>query len=238
MTTIGELGLGADLRAEPWTYPGPPLPFSCLQIGDRLLPLPDHGALDLAGRHFVISYGSNASPDVLRRKFERGGVSTTVPHFLGHLDGMALGHSAHVSRPGYVPVTPFPAQSSIPVVVSALTPDQLRCLDRTERNYDRVAVPATRVRLSVPWQLPRQLHLYESTWGTILDGPGTPLPFGPQSAIFARLAQWHLLPPPLAITNGIRHITRILASRTDLREWIRDRLTHRSTRLSGQETAQ
>jgi hypothetical protein len=190
--SISALGLTVDLHAEPWRYPGPFLPFSCLQIGDRLLPLRDdplealhqHSGTALAELTFVIAVGSNTSPDVVRRKFERQGASTTVLHLVGRLDGYALGYSAHLSRAGFVPATPYPkAGCTTNIVVSALTEHQLDCLDLTEPNYNRVAVPRDHVDLGVAMALPERLHLYESKRGVLVDDAGAPLAFGTQELV-------------------------------------------------------
>lgn len=194
--SIAELGLTADLRAEPWHYPGPFLPFSCVQEGDRLLPLPRGSVTEaeFARRHCVIATGSNASPDVIRRKFERRGVSTTIFHLRARLEGIALGYSAHVSLAGYIPATAYAdTVNTLNVVVSALTDEQLQCLDETERNYNRVTIAASGLRDS-GHELPERAHLYLSKWGLIVDGAERPVPFGTQSTIFDRLADWGVLP--------------------------------------------
>jgi len=188
--------LTVDLRAEPWRYPGPFLPFSCLQIGDQLFPVEDDplsqlrhhiGTADLT---FVIAVGSNASPDVIRRKFERHGASTTVLHLVGQLDGYTLGHSAHVSRFGYVPAAPYSkAGYTTNIVVSALTEHQLECLDATELNYNRVTVSRDHIRLHLPLRLPERVHFYESIRGILTDDSGIPLPFGTQDGVARRLGQ-------------------------------------------------
>ncbi|HEU5476050.1 MAG TPA: hypothetical protein VFV67_35945 [Actinophytocola sp.] len=224
--SIVELGLSADLRARPWTYPGPALPFSCLQVGDRLAPLP--AAVDQRHRHFVVGFGSNANPDVLRRKFERRGVSTTIPHVLASVADLAVGHSAHVSIPGFVPASAYPAPgSSAGGVVSLLTADQLRCLDETEPNYHRTRVPGATVRFSATVAPPAEVHLYESRWGVLADPDGSPLPFGPQETVFGRLAGWGLLP---ATNGGPAAIARTLAGQPELRARITRALTGHSRR--------
>jgi hypothetical protein len=230
--TITSLGLSVDLRAEPWRYPGPFLPFSCLQVCDTLVPVGDDPLGQLRRHsdteaHFVIAVGSNTSPDVVRRKFERHGAPTTVLHLRGRLDGVALGHSAHVSQPGYVPATPYPkAGSTIEVVVSALTAHQLLCLDETEPNYNRVTVARDRARLDPPVPLPARLHLYESKWGTLADGTGTPVPFTTQDAVLARLAEWGAVPRH----DDPRRLARTLGQRDDLRRAATEILTRYARR--------
>jgi hypothetical protein len=222
--SIAELGLEADLRAEPWRYPGPFLPFSCLQDGDRLIPLQFGMAREFTDHHWVVAIGSNASPDVMRRKFERQGVSTRMLHVMARLDGLALSHSAHVGLAGYLAAAVYPSPSTtLDVVVSALTTGQLQCLDDTERNYDRGTIPTSRLHLDAPVQLPDRAHIYLTKWGVIADGSTGPLPFGPQLSVFQRLADWGLL--PAAVSGDIQDITRILASREEYRTEITTALT-------------
>jgi hypothetical protein len=230
--TIAKLGLSVDLRAEPWRYPGPFLPFSALQVADTLFPvgadplgqLRQHTDAEL---HFVIAIGSNTSPDVVRRKFERHGAPTTVLHLRGRLDGIALGHSAHVSKPGYVPATPYPkVGSTIEVVVSALTARQLHCLDETEPNYNRVTVARGQVRLDPPVSTPERLHLYESKWGTLADDTGRPLPFTTQDAVLAKLAEWGAVPRH----DDPRRLARTLSERDNLRHEAAEILTRYAKR--------
>jgi hypothetical protein len=219
--SIEELGLSVDLPAEPWRYPGPFLPFSCLQTDTLLAAWADH---DIAGRHLVIAIGSNASPDVMRRKFSRNRVSTDIPHIVGTLRGFALGHSAHVSFAGYVAATVFPDQmSTIDIVVSALTDEQLDCLDRTEPNYRRLSVCATHLELSVPLALPDRVFLYQSWRGVVIDAP-----FGTQADIFERLRAWELLPAELAEITDTTRLTRELAGNPEWREAITAALAARS----------
>jgi hypothetical protein len=234
--SIAELGLAADLRTEPWNYPGPFLPFSCLQTGDRLAPLetgPDLvRELRLAGVdprtcRFVMGVGSNANPDVLRRKFERRGVSTTIPHVLGSLAEVALGYSAHVSLAGYVPASPYPQSNSrAKVVVSVLTEEQLACLDATEPNYERIPVSSETIALPFAYELPPRVYYYESRWGVLAESDGTPVPFGTQETVFELLAAWGVLPEGVA--DRAAEITRELSARPELRERVTKELSRHS----------
>ena len=70
-----------DFGRTPWSYPGTAVDRSD-PIDDAALallaaldgPRPDHGD----GRVLVLAVGSNASRSVMRRKFERFGVESTV----------------------------------------------------------------------------------------------------------------------------------------------------------------
>ena len=92
----------------------------------------------------VLSVGSNASPAQLRRKLASAGLRTVVPMTAVRAHGLAVGVSAHVSRPGYVPATPV---ADDPAAVSGLwvlwlDADAVLAVDGTEPNYQRIHVPS------------------------------------------------------------------------------------------------
>jgi hypothetical protein len=109
------------------------------------------GALDVApigDRHPVVAIGSNASPAQLRRKFRS--VRPVIPMARARVGGIVAGLSAHVSRPGYVPATPVPQDGQVSeLYVTWLDDAELRILDETEPNYDRVRLP-TRHPVELP----------------------------------------------------------------------------------------
>lgn len=225
--TLASLGLTVDLRAEPWRYPGPFLPFSCRQNGEHLTPF--HG--DFTGSHFVIAIGSNASPDVLRRKLAAH--TNSVAQIVARLDGFAIGHSAHLSRAGYVPATPYPrAGASAPAVVAALTAEQVRCLDETEPNYDRVTVPGAAIHSAIPLPPAAPVYLYQSKWGVLADAAGEPVPFSTQEAVLARLAEWNVLPASITVAGGVPATVRALAGDAAARAWITARLGPHTARIT------
>ncbi len=124
-------------------------------------------------RYPVVAVGSNASPAQMIRKFSDEGVSRVVPMTHAVLDGVLVGHSAHVSKAGYIAMTAHAASSSKATRVCVLWLDdaQLRALDRTEPNYDLVLlrgddhplVLESEERLS-------DFAIYVSKWG-VLSGP-------------------------------------------------------------------
>jgi hypothetical protein len=122
----------------------------------------------------VVAVGSNAVPAVLRAKFARHEVNTRVAVDALRLDGIAVGHSAHVSVRGYVPAAPYAAPGRCAEVhVSWLDDDQLAALDATEPNYERQPVGG--------------VDLYVSRWG-VLAVSGMPVEFTSQREIHAVLA--------------------------------------------------
>jgi hypothetical protein len=97
------------------------------------------GVAPMEQRTAVVAVGSNASPAVMRHKLGSRGVSVVVPMVTGILHNVAVGHSAHVARGGYVPAAPMHSSGALSrVVVQFLDPEQLAAVDATEPNYERV----------------------------------------------------------------------------------------------------
>ena len=131
---------------------------------------------DMDSRVAVVAIGSNASPTVMRAKLARAGCSLVVPMTVGVLGNVAVGHSAHVGVLGYMPAAPMRrAGATTPVVVSFLDERQLRAIDDTERNYDRVVLTEARheVTLVLHERLPRDDRSDED--GPDEDEPGEQL---------------------------------------------------------------
>lgn len=99
-----------------------------------------HNQTPMAGRVPVLAVGSNASPAQMWGKFSRAGVSPVLPMVLAaEIRGVAVGISAHISAPGYLPTTPVldpDARSRLFIVWPDRT--QLAAIDDTEPNYHRV----------------------------------------------------------------------------------------------------
>ena len=90
-------------------------------------------------RHAVLAVGSNASPGQLRHKFGTQFRQSIVPMTLAVAHGIVPGVSAHVSKAGYVPVTPVSEPGSASQLFVLWLPDnELQVLDRTEPNYNRI----------------------------------------------------------------------------------------------------
>ncbi len=123
----------------------------------------------------VVAVGSNAAPAVLRAKLHRHGVSTDVAVAPLQVNGIAVGHSAHVSVGGYIAAAPYAAPGRVADVhVSWFDDDQLAALDATEPNYDRVTFG--------------EVELYVSKWGVLGLG-GVPIEFTTQRALYKVLAR-------------------------------------------------
>ncbi len=156
------------------------------------------GADPMEQRTAVVAVGSNASAAVMRHKLSSRGVSPVVPMVTGILRNIAVVHSAHVSRGGYVPAAPvhLPGVRSR-VAVQFLDADQLAAVDATEPNYERVPLDPTRhlVVLSGGWR-PADPWIYASRRG-VLRGAGLGTGLLTQADLRLRLVT-HDLPALLA----------------------------------------
>jgi hypothetical protein len=257
MSRLSVLGLACDLRASPWAYPGHPAPGPGLLIGSHFHTVelgPEvavgggrvgGGTVDavlrregvaVAGRRtWVVAVGSNGAPDVLRAKFARAGVSGVVPFVRAGLEGVAVGHSAHVSLPGFVAAAPFARPAArTPVVASLLDDEQLGCLDASERTYTRRRVDAG-LRVDGSGECPDGWWLYDSDRGVLACAPGTsdPLALGTQAALLTLLVRSD---PGLADLFGgadPRTVLPALATSERRRTAIREHLAGHWARPSG-----
>jgi len=189
-------------QLDPLLYPWAPPDVSGVMDGDEFLPLELAAGLDMAlvktdaapleSRSIVVSIGSNSSADVMRRKFAsyHQPVSSVLPLVRGQLRNIAVGHSAHVSRAGYIAAAPYPRMGACTTVwVSWLDERQLMALDETEPNYRRIQLDGEACPLEVGHgEFPEDFSLFTSRWGVLIDGDGEKLPFLDQTALFGLLA--------------------------------------------------
>ena len=179
-----------SLQTHPWRYPGTPQPTAfvlgldddlVVHRNDRLeharvggVPLDEAlvgaGVSPVGGRYPVAGFGSNADPQVLRRKLTVGGVSLVAPLVPGTLSGATLAASAHVSRPGYIAAAAQAAPGRVlDIVVAWLDSEQLDCLAATEPNY-RTAVTTGAAEL-VHGEVLEAVMFYNTWRGIIRFGP-------------------------------------------------------------------
>ncbi len=127
------------------------------------------GAAPLAERTPLLAVGSNAAASVVRHKLARRGVGIVVPLLTGVVRHLAVGHTAYVSRGGYVPAAPVHrSRARTPVVLQLLDDDQLAAIDATEPGYDRVELSSTRYPLLLSGGLrPTRFHVYEASGGVL-----------------------------------------------------------------------
>jgi hypothetical protein len=191
-----------DFEAEPWTYPGTPPPTSGLlhhgsyspldprpESVDRALLAADAAAV--AERYVVVAVGSNASPAVMHRKLAKDGVDATVPFVHAGVTGLRVGHSAHVSRAGFIPTAPILTPAATTSVVAVLLDhDQLTALDRTEPNYVRELVGGQACQLAMSaGESPASFNLYVSKRGVLTPPGQPPLDRMDQDDLYADLRQ-------------------------------------------------
>jgi hypothetical protein len=224
---------GQELTGPPaaWDYPWAPAGGPGLLAGDRFT---SRSAADLlqeyGDRAAVVAVGSNASPQVLQRKLCRKVEHGVVPILPGVLVGCAVGHSAHVSVPGYVAAAPYrDPRARTAVFVSLLDEEQLARLDATEPNYVRRRLADDgRYRLELGDARPRAFHVYDGRWGVIAPPDDGPVPFTSQHELHGLLrARWPAYEEILGSrrdTGGGEETTRLLAADEDLRTAVREAL--------------
>ncbi len=187
-----------DFVARPWTYPGTPPPGSGLLDGARFHRLtPDRldralttaRAAPVRDRCLVVAVGSNASPAVLLRKLAAGEVDSTVPFVAAEVVGLRVGHSAHVSRAGYIAAAPIAAPAARTSVTAILLDDrQLQCLDHTEPNYVRRSLGHDMCHLTLAGgEAPASFQVYVTTRGVLAPPGGPPVDLMDQERVYARL---------------------------------------------------
>ncbi|SEE19061.1 hypothetical protein [Jiangella alba] len=173
-----------------------PVTTSCVVTGTAVRPLTAGVRLD--GRRPLLAVGSNASPSQLRQKL---GPDLVVPVYSTRVDGLAVGHSAHVSRAGYIPYAPYaaPGQTLRTAMLLWLDDAQLARMDETEPNYDRVLLASADYRLALEWGTEMTAYyVYRSVHGVIADLPATT-----QADAFAQLARRPGFPDdPLPVLAG------------------------------------
>jgi hypothetical protein len=189
---LAELGLAGDAMSDPLSYPGTVPDRAALIDGDKLTWVPDQTSRAdlLSGRQPVVAVGSSRSPGQLARKFRRAGVGNRILMIPATIGWIAIGHSAHVSRWGYIAAAPFVTNSPdvTPVTVVGLDGPQLAALDRTEANYDRVSVDGGRFPVTLDTgECLDSYALYSSRWGVLRSAEGPPYPLQPQARLLADL---------------------------------------------------
>ena len=169
-------------QAHPFDYPFP---------GDHD---PGTAAIpDLAsGLSGVLAIGSNAARGVLRRKMARFALPGPEAVTRVAVAGVAVGHSAHLSPPGFIPAAPFACEGSLTEALMLwLTDDQRAALDRTEPGYVRRRLHPGRHPVFVRGGVIPAAEVYVSRWG-VLGPPGVgPWPLSPQRVLHRELGSEH-----------------------------------------------
>jgi len=176
-------------------------------------------ARPMADRHRVLAVSSNASPEVMHRKMARAGLATPLAMTITRHEGVAVGHSAHVSLPGYIAAAPYRCARCVRRFVALHLDDgQLAALDATEPNYNRIEHEGT-------W-------IYTSRW-QVLAVQGIPVTLRPQDDLHSAL---HAVDPRWSERFGATpaaEVTRLLAHDGTVNEWRHHWLSVGLTRHAG-----
>lgn len=151
------------------------------------------GAAPRSERRLLLTVGSLAAPQVLAERYERaslcGDAAVATGLVAASVTGLAVGHSAHASRRGYVPAAPY-AAPGVRTELRAIwvSEEQLAALDATQPNYERLTLPAAPLELTLAaGEAPAEVEVYASRHGVI--GRLRPLPLHiSQQQLFERLA--------------------------------------------------
>lgn len=196
----------------------------------------------MANRYPVLAIGSNAAPGQLRHKLSRArDVSDVVPLSCATVHGIDIGHSAHISKPGYVSYVPITRadgtrqQGTLQRRLSVLWLDQrqMQLIDATEPNYHPTVVKSQRFPLSLEsGESLSHYSLYRGRWGALRGSPGGDLVDGStQELVYGLLAgmPWFLQLVPECVDGPESAATALRADgrrRTDVREAMaRERLS-------------
>ena len=243
-----------DFAKAPWTYPGQPLEKSSLvsqgllhslevakdpprRLGQaRIVDEDDNmggplnefllneNAANVDQRALVVAVGSNASAVVMHRKFHDHNVSTTIPFVTATLHSVGIGHSAHVSRRGYIAATPVVREGAMSfVVASMLDRQQLARLDSSEPNYVRRGLSGSQFRLELDGgELPSEFYIYVSKWDVLADtdDASAALTFGNQQTVYTALLTRSAALRDLLGTEDYQEAMRTAAADKTLRDQI------------------
>ena len=167
-------------------HAGPGRPAGADKPLDRFLR--EEGVPPVGQRTPVLSVGSNASPAQVRRKMANAGLRIVVPITGVTAHGLAVGVSAHVSGPGYVPATPIADPAAVSDLwVLWLDPAALFAMDATEPNYRRIRLPSRYpVRLRPGPPVPGG-SVYVSRHGHLVNRAGEPRALTDQATLISGL---------------------------------------------------
>ncbi|PZS12777.1 MAG: hypothetical protein DLM60_21735 [Pseudonocardiales bacterium] len=143
----------------------------------------------------MLAVGSNASSGQLAYKYASWATDHIIPITSVRITGLAVAHSAHVSKPGYVPYLPVrsPLERDIELNALWLEAAQTQRMDETEPNYRRLSLRDLRAgNGTVRLESGDRVHtatLYAGRWGVLRLTPGgARVPATTQSRIFTLLS--------------------------------------------------
>jgi len=203
--------------------PAAPNPLEPLSLDQALAALDVTGVAD---RHPLLAVGSNAAPAQIRSKFDRCGITTALPMLRCTVDGWRRTILAHVSIPGYLPITvePDPRARSLSVSLLLCDDEQLGAIDATEPNYRRlIAADSEPLTLDSGERLCGYL-VYVGVRGSVRAADGSIMEFTTQERAIAGVHS--LLSDELRAECGpdARSFVTATAGSPALRDRIRDHL--------------
>lgn len=174
---------------DPLDYPYDPIDRPGLLTADGFVPgapvAPGAAAVPGVGEA-LLAVGSNACAEVLVGKLT--GLLGSLPAAPCTVADLAIGHGAHVSRPGFLAAAPFRrAGARTDAVVLWPTAEQLSALDTTEPSYDRVWLSAERYPLWVGTVRPTGCWVYATRFGLLTNPARQPLSLRSQVEVYQSL---------------------------------------------------
>jgi hypothetical protein len=186
---------------------------SYFQEGEETRPLAA-GDLDRRDRRAVLAYGSNAAPEVLRRKFRAEPGGLRAPAVRAAIRDHDVVYSAHVSAYGSVPATLQTSPGTTATVfVLYLTERQLALLGRTEPNYRLVRLDAISCELETGGALSSALAFLSRHGCLAIDGGEVAL-----AAVAASGRRF----PALGEPEAIDHVRSLLSPETAIERFIEE----------------
>lgn len=189
-------------------------------------------AAPMASRSPVVAVGSNAAPGQLSYKYRGHSHHNIIPITHVVTSKLAVAHSAHISKAGYVPFIPVLAEGTRRTRLSVLWLDdeQLRRMDDTEPNYTRVTVESPAVSAQLDSGLSSESYnLYRGRWGALCSEPGvSPMMATSQAGVYSFLSthQWFRLIVPES-RDGPQSVAAALAHDEARQRHIRHELASR-----------
>jgi hypothetical protein len=196
-------------RALAYPYEAPTRSF--LQAGEETLPLRDRD-LDPSGRLAVLAFGSNAAPEVLRRKFRAEPGGLRAPAVRSAIRDHDVVYSAHVSAYGSVPATlQVSPGTTATAFVLFLTERQLSVLARTEPNYRPAELSGFSCELETGAVLTSALAFLSRHGCLAVDGGEVAL-----AAVEASGRRF----PALSEPQALEHVRALLSPQTSIEKFI------------------
>jgi hypothetical protein len=176
----------------------------------------------------VVAIGSNAAPSQILHKFSRSPrVSGVVPVTRGVVTGLTIGHSAHVSRPGYIAyvAVAFDPQVPRPLTVLWLDEHQLERTNQTEPNYELVSVDGGQYPLVLDsGEAIGQYSLYRGMYGALCRNDDQSLVEATTQASILTWLTEHAWFHKLVRAEDLGEIVELLHKDDDLRDKVREEL--------------